>query len=151
MYGKKYIDRYRAEITDMFEKGVLNSSGKNSAPTIWEQLIMKYPDRYDIPSEQEIRQEIGRLLSLQEKGGDFRNAKPGRRGRKGMDERYATILKEIVTKDPEVKPKKGYELFLQMLEGAEDGSHITEKQVRGEISSLKQAARKKKALVTSFS
>ena len=54
LYGRKYIEAYREEITEMFERGSRISSEKVSAPAMWEVLVMKYPRRYDIPSEQEI-------------------------------------------------------------------------------------------------
>ena len=55
LYGKKHIERYREEILALFERGCRNSSEKISAPAMWNALALKYPHRYDLPSEQEIR------------------------------------------------------------------------------------------------
>ena len=142
MYGAKHISRYRSEIADMFERGLTNSSEKCSAAVMWEELLTKYPGRYDLPSEQEIRQEIGRLYGLQKKGRDIRSTTSGRRGRKGMDAIYERALIEIVGRNPTVKPKEGHMIFLQRFENHEAENFPSESQIKSKISSLKQLAKK---------
>ena len=141
MYGKKYIERYRDEIIRMFQRGAEDSSEKCSAPIMWEHLVMKFPDRYDIPSEQEIRQEIGRLYKLKKDNRDLQLSRPGRRGRKGMDEKYERILLKFLEENPNLKPRKGYQMFLNHFEDPNVEGFPTEKQVKSKISSLKSAAK----------
>ena len=58
-YGKKYIVNYRDDFKDMYEAGAGNAGRKRTQAMIWEDLQRKYPDRFDLPSENEIKTEIG--------------------------------------------------------------------------------------------
>lgn len=124
--------------------GAADSSSKSSAPVMWEQLLMRRPNRYDLPSEQEIRQEIGRLFSLQKSGKDLRGEVSGKRGRKGMDDKREKIIINFLREDPGLKPKEGRRMLLQQIENRGFEDIPAEKQVKSKISSLKQAAKKER-------
>ena len=70
-YRKSYISNYLDDIEELFQKGKKNSSDKMNPAQMRDTLIAKYPNRLRIPSETEIKQEIGRLFS---KSKDTRSA-----------------------------------------------------------------------------
>lgn len=80
MYGKSYIDGYRPDIRSLFDLGVANSDEKMHASWMLERLKEVYPNRFDLPSEQDIRTECTRLFKLQKDGKPL-DTLPGR-GRK---------------------------------------------------------------------
>lgn len=60
-----------------------------------------------------------------------------------MDNLYANIVNQIVAEDPNIKPKQGYELFLQQIslldeESMKAAGFLTEAQIKSKISSLKR-------------
>ena len=55
LYGKNYMDDYKAELELMFAQGKVNSSQKMNAAKMREQLCNKYPYKFSIPSETEIK------------------------------------------------------------------------------------------------
>ena len=103
---------------------------------------MKYPDRYDIPSEHEIRQEIGRLFKLQKQNRDLRLSKPAKSRKRGIGEKYERVLVELLEKDPNLLPRNGYRMFLERFEDTNVVGFPTEKQFRSKISNLKSSAKK---------
>lgn len=56
IYGAKYISRYRDEIDQMFLKGCEDQRNKMGPRRMLEALRSNYPNRFDLPSETEIRQ-----------------------------------------------------------------------------------------------
>lgn len=58
MYGAKYIGPFRAEIQELFCRGKVSSAERKGPGGMLEVLRLRYPDRFDLPSENEIRQEI---------------------------------------------------------------------------------------------
>ena len=71
MNGHKFINDYKRELALFFDQGIRNSSRKMNSGQMCEALKIKYPNRLTIPSETEIRQEIGAL---------FNNSKQKKRG-----------------------------------------------------------------------
>lgn len=144
MYGRKYIEPYREDIRAMFEGGLRNSGNKKSAACMYEAIVYKYPDRFDIPSEGEVRTELQRLLRYHKEGRDISEVGNGKRGRKGMEARYATAIEEMLAKSPKLKPREGLRRFKQKF--SETNTLVgfpTDKQVLSKISSLKQAKKKR--------
>ena len=58
LYGKNYMDDYKAELELMFEQGKVISSQKMNAAKMREQLCNKYPYKFSIPSETEIKNSL---------------------------------------------------------------------------------------------
>ena len=54
-YGVTYIGRYAAEIMEMFQRGVAESTNKMSPAAMLEMLERRFPGRYSLPGENEIR------------------------------------------------------------------------------------------------
>ena len=68
LYGKKYIEKYSAEIVQMFQDGFVDKSRRRGPNRMREELIRRHPGAFDIPSEAEIRSAISRMM-LQAKTG----------------------------------------------------------------------------------
>ena len=62
LYGRKYILNYKDEIESYFDKGKRCSSDKMNPAQMRELLKTSYPNRFRIPSETEIKQEISKLF-----------------------------------------------------------------------------------------
>lgn len=122
MYGVKYINRYADEVRELFHQGENNKSEKLGPARMLEELRARYPRRYDLPSENEIRAEIGRLMGLsrkrkidavvatdadEENGDDVRVRK--RSGR--MEDEFAAFLGRLVTEDVLILPHVGLAKF----------------------------------------
>ena len=142
LYGKRSISPYRDEIRQLFEAGAQNEGYKQSAASMHEALLHKYPRKFNVPSEGEIRTEIQRLCRLHKLGRDLCEPVTGKRGRKGMKNVYSSVLEELVREDPGIKPKFGLQRFKEILRDSaclED--FPTDQQVKSKISSIKQALR----------
>ena len=71
-----------------------------------ERLVQKYKDRFNVPSEGEVRTEIQRLLRLQKMGRNLSEIGAGNRERKGMKINYSSKLEEIIRQDPDIIPQE---------------------------------------------
>lgn len=61
MYGARHLKRYQYDIVEMFEQGEVSSSHKLGPARMYKLLVIKYPKRYDLPSENDIRAKILKL------------------------------------------------------------------------------------------
>ena len=57
-----YVHLYRTKIKEMFDCGVQTETEKMSPAIMLETLQERYPDRYSLPGEKEIKTEISSLL-----------------------------------------------------------------------------------------
>lgn len=64
VYGVQYSTRFGTDMEEMFSRSEETSSLKASAAILREELIKKYPGRYDIPSEFDIKQKIQKYLGI---------------------------------------------------------------------------------------
>jgi len=114
-YGVSYIESYEEDLKEMFGAGAANSSNKMSAGKMREVLIEKYPCRFSLPGETEIKQFIGKL-SQQDKKSKLTKDKPNsNRGRKsGKNEvSWYGVLKEIIELNPTEKPEVIYKNLIE--------------------------------------
>jgi hypothetical protein len=79
VYGATYIEKYREDIQEMYNQGAMTESDKMSPAFMLEKLKLRYPGRYSLPGENEIRTEISSLFSKQKSG------KTGRRTQTPQD------------------------------------------------------------------
>lgn len=61
LYGKRYIESFRDDIKSLFMEGERSAASKMGPGRMLEMLRIKYPERYDLPTENEVRQEITKL------------------------------------------------------------------------------------------
>ena len=118
IYGRTYIEDYKDDIEEYFIRGKKNSSEKMNAAQIREALVSRYPNRFSIPSETEIKQEISAL---------FARSKDSKRQKRNKQDNiifvnvskaavdWANILDDIVVSNRAEKPEIIYELFVSFM------------------------------------
>ncbi len=159
-YGATYIKQYKGEIEKLFNQGAANSSVKMNPTMMLDVLRRKYPGRFSLPGENEIRTLIGTLFSRGKKqraaapqeedggGGDGEqdgeldgDGAPGprKRGRKSkLPAEYLTYLGQLLAEDGAMMPK----VALRKLKEQFNPLTVEDKQVTTKFSAMKQAARK---------
>ena len=114
-YGRSYLEPYKRDIKQMFDRGACVSTEKMSPWAMLEALQILYPVYYSLPGENEIRTEISRLfgkkkVSSEEAyvGGNDSETEfepHGRRGRKGiLSNECIKYLEDLVQETPSIKP-----------------------------------------------
>jgi hypothetical protein len=68
MYGPKYLEKYRTEISEMYLFGEEDKKNKKSPAQMLEILSKKYPKEFCLPSESDIRTEINKLQTTKKRG-----------------------------------------------------------------------------------
>ena len=66
-YGANHLSEFKKEIEELFDTGRITNEKKLSPQTMLEHIRNKYPHRYTLPGETEIRQEISSLFYETEK------------------------------------------------------------------------------------
>ena len=108
MYGQTYIDMYKDDIEEMFESGEAISSNKMNASKMREHLMLRYPDRFSLPGEIEIKQCISALAQKKKTS----NNNKCKKKRKQCDiPKWEKDLKEMVKQRWEETPNNLYEDF----------------------------------------
>ena len=115
LYGKKYIHKYKADIQQFFNEGKKNSSKKMNPAIMLQRLKINYPNKFSLPGETEIKQEIGALFkkskneSIEEDDGS-ESQEPRDR------ESWKKDLNEIVKNNKTGKPEYLYKIFIERME-----------------------------------
>lgn len=143
MYGAKYIDFYMDDVKELYERGALNKSDKMGPARMIEELRARYPDRHDIPGENEVRTAISRLLAQQRAassktnvGGDHQP--PSKRRR--MDKRFDDYLKNLIHMHPRIAPREAVVSFRDSFPDAND--LVEDSQLKSKVSYLKGLAKR---------
>jgi hypothetical protein len=141
--GRNFIEMYRRDILEMFQKGVSDVGNKQHPAWMREQLEQKYPEAVALPSEGEIRAEVTRLFRLQKLGKPL-DIPPGKRGRQGLDTHFITVLEDLLsqsTTEAGRKPAVIYEQFIEYFTTHPPPTNLEipeKKKIIAKISSLKQ-------------
>ena len=153
LYGQTYIGKYEDDIKEMFEHGEAISSNKMNASKMREQLMLKYPDRFSLPGEIEIKKTISALAQKKKVGPN----KGGTRKRRQCDiPEWEKNLKELVKQRWEESPKDLFQAFKSIIGNNqsrwpsdiptiinEDNTvSINVKKIKANISSAKQEIKK---------
>ncbi|KAE8975172.1 hypothetical protein PF011_g24583 [Phytophthora fragariae] len=147
MYGAKYIKLYTGEILEIFVCGEKNTSEKLGPSRMLEKLKVKYPNRFNLPSENDIRGEVSRLIQSRKRkqaveiGTNSDSLTPNKRYRMPTD--YASFLKKLVEDDPSILPASAVAKFRAQFPDSASGASTD--QVSYKVSSLKQQAKRKRA------
>jgi hypothetical protein len=118
-YGATYIADYREKIAELFNRGVEQSSNKQSPAAMQQLLEAEFPNRYSLPQENELRQEISKLFK-QQKENDKKKIKTrdststsatGTTGttRRKLPSQYISFLSDLLDADITIKPKDAIE------------------------------------------
>ena len=153
LYGQTYIGMYEDDIKVMFESGEAISSKKMNASKMREQLMLKYPNRFSLPGEIEIKKTIS-ALSQRKKGGQN---KGGTRKRCQCEiPEWERNLKEMVKHHWKEPRKDLYESFksimgddpsiwpsdIPTIRNKDNSISINMKKIKAIISSAKQERKK---------
>ena len=149
LYGRTYIHKYKDDIAEYFNKGEENSSEKMNSAQMRQSLKMKYPNRFTIPSETEIKQEISALFmdSKSKKKKSKQNNKDivvFNKDKHIVD--WKNILDNLVQSNISEKPKVIYEKYCNILT---KDYHVSiddmpqEKIVKHKINAIRQKHKKK--------
>jgi hypothetical protein len=142
MYGAKYVTIFRDEIRDMFSRGEYNKAYKIGPGRILKSLRARYPDRFDLPTENEIRQEISKLkhrvnphtLALAEASKFLDGAQDISSSANEPSRFWESLLSEYL----HIKPNDALVRF----RAAFANSTLTDKQVKAKLNNLKTKLRK---------
>ena len=112
MYGETYIDMYKDDVEEMFQSGEAISSNKMNASKMREHLRLRYPDRFSLPGEIEIKKCISALAQKKKTP----NNKKGKKKRKQCEiPKWERDLKEMVKQRWEETPNDLFEDFKSSL------------------------------------
>ena len=112
LYGQTYIEKYEEDLKEMFEQGEAISSNKMNASKMREQLMLKYPDRFSLPGEIEIKKTISALAQKKKVGPN----KGGTRKRRQCDiPEWERNLKELVKQRWQEAPKELFQTFKSII------------------------------------
>lgn len=139
-YGRKYVDPFKQDIVEMFNIGNENEALKRGPGKMLSELRRKYPGRLDLPSETEIRSVISCLMAKKRKGqSQINNVNVNR----GIPEPFKSTVLEIFRADPNVVPRRAWDIFLQRHPPTDNAAVLSyESKVKSKISSLKVQFRK---------
>jgi hypothetical protein len=145
-YGTNYIANYKGDIKEFFEIGRADSTKQMNSSVMLEELMRRYPGRYTLPGEIDIRREINSLFQSQKK----EEAKAKRDGRyKATTERYAMPSKYVdeikaqLILDPNVKPAQVLSHLRNQFasNGALTEDFPPDEKIKQKVSSLKTSAK----------
>ena len=141
-YGTTYVHLYHTEIKEMFDRGVQTETEKMSPAIMLETLQERYPNRYSLPGENEIRTEISSLLQKQKSGRTQKKSKFSTTFTEFIKNIFDQVLEQ---KDHQLKPKAILAIVKQHFT-EEDGSipldFPSDKYITAKVSNLKSMAKK---------
>lgn len=136
MYGQKYIEEFKTEIRELFDRGQQLKSSKMGPGCMLESLKLNHPNRFDLPSESEIRQEIVRLMRIKPDHSARHFLKSDAAG--GFSTDAAQFLESLLATNPRITPKNGLAAFRKAF-----GSDVfTDAQIKKRISNTKSSLRR---------
>ena len=117
LYRRTFIEDFKDDIEEFFTKGKINSSEKMNAAQMRETFLSRYPNRFCIPSETEIKQKISSIFVT--------SKDPTRRNKRKINKdtsiyvemaeaaiNWANSLKKIVSNNRTEKPEIIYKDFV---------------------------------------
>ena len=122
MYGNSYIENYKNDLIEMFDVGKQQSNLKMAPGKMYDILVAKYPFKFDIPGETEIKTFINLMFQnakYEEKKTKRNNSttKESRGRKKGNTEteEWVCILETVVEADKKGKPSDLYDKLMEVL------------------------------------
>lgn len=142
--GSRYVEKYKADVQNLFDIGSKDSAKKLSPSGMREALLKMYPGRFDIPSESYIQKAISAVFQKQKSGNDVDEDIEGERIKMRQiykDAIYATVQESGWT----LKPAVGLEMIREQFRLPNmsfSADFPTRKQIKSRISSLKSKHKK---------
>ena len=159
LYGYSYVKDYTEDLQQMFQKGVENSSNKMNAGQMREALKIKYPWKFSIPGETEIKSHIGAQF---QKSKYKKQSDDSGRGRRANFEkpRWHSLVETLVEHEPNSKPEDIYKKFEETIQQDQqqelyndvplNNCEIDKKQIKQKISQHRQKLRKEAMMYTLY-
>lgn len=142
MYGKRYAAEFRAEIEELYLRGERNKAHKLGSGSMVETLRTRHPGRFDLPTENEIRQEIAKIrqrksnkstpLAVEVMSTERDPSNPTMRPRD-----TTAYFNDLLDSDPTIKPKNALVQFRL----AFTSDILTDQQVKSKFSNVKSQRR----------
>lgn len=129
-YGQRYVKCFRGHIEELFSRGQADAAMKMGPGRMLEEVKARHPDRFDLPSENEIRQEIARLSKLKGIKAPS-NVKPPVNSGRAREE--TAFIEGLVAEDLGVKPR----VALVSFRVAYAASTLSDNQVKSKVSYAK--------------
>ena len=142
MYGRNYLEPFKEDIARMFNARSDDKAFRMGPARMLEKLKQQYPDRFDLPSETEIRQAITTLMAKQKKGQQTTLTTT-----RGMQMPcLATVIRIFNESNGTIKPPAAWTTFQQIHpppvnNPEEQARYPTAVKVKGKISALRSQAR----------
>ena len=95
----------------MFEKGEQCCSQKMSPAAMLEELTARHADRFDLPTENDIRREVSYLNKRKRNETQDAPKAKKKRGRSGMKEDFVSALASYVEENPKIPPRRAVEML----------------------------------------
>jgi hypothetical protein len=133
MYGLRFIGNYRSEIKELFDLGVIDKAKKMGPAKMLEVLRDRFPGRFDLPTENEIRQEISKLMQRAKSDGvAAMNETPiprvttggsadRQRHRHPQSKAFAEFFENLLDTESNIKPNAALEKFTAQFPNANLG------------------------------
>ena len=119
LYGRTFIEDYKDDIEAFFTRGNVNSSEKMNAAQMREALVSKYPNRFCIPSETEIKQKISSIFATSKDSTRKKTKKKENfifvENANGTAIDWTNSLEEIVSTNRTEKPEVIYNEFVTLM------------------------------------
>ncbi|KAJ8566316.1 hypothetical protein ON010_g6810 [Phytophthora cinnamomi] len=154
MYGANYTSAYKHDIDELFQRGVTDSLMKYGPGKMLEELQIRYPDRFNMPSIDQMKlQKSSRHDTSTDNIADDVNTEMAvgsnmsgfvstrKRRRSQMDSSYSRFLTSLVKADPTIKPASAVATFRSEFPGTDE--EVTNLQIRKKFSALKSALKRR--------
>lgn len=133
IYGAKYIGKFKDEIRDMFLRGTEDNMNKLGPGRMLETLKKRYSNRFDLPSETEIRQYITTLNAKYKTHGSLEVQN------RGVPEPYrSSIIQIVVESSYQITPALALRQFKEQYPDLNDKTIApTDVKIKSLVSSVK--------------
>lgn len=139
MYGRKYIGDFKDDVCALFEQGEKQKSTKMGPGRMLEVLKRMHPNRFDLPFESEIRQEIAKLMKRKVDQQVFASAS---RATNDFPATAIQFSEALLESNPATTPKFGLAAYRQVFHS----DNLSDEQVKKKFSKLKAARKRAKQM-----
>lgn len=145
MYGRRYVNEFREEIKRLFDRGEEEKSKKMGPGRMLEELRRKHPNRFDLPTENEIRQEISKLAACRKKASPQESTTIAAAQNEQKLQRAAQtkFINRLLDLNPQIMPTAALERFREEFPEC----HMTDGSVKSKVSNLKSQRKKQSVVV----
>ena len=149
--GASYLHRYEHEVVEMFNAGVMKSTAKRGPAQMREELKLRHPGVFAIPSLAALTRKVstlfkasrdngGTVVGLPAENGSTTTRRP-RRGRPSvLPNDLIEFLLAAIARDPTVKPAQLLKLVRDRFQDLDEV--VTDQKIKSKVSSIKAANKK---------